>query len=191
MPKRLALMVVQRQTAASKSTRSFKRLQHGVVGGLPIVMPNKPFNRSTHTPSFNVSLGQAPFDGAGDGSVGVGDGLLGVGDGLLGVGVFGVGDGLLGVGVFGVGDGLLGVGDGLLGVGDGLVGVGVLGFGDGWLGLGEGSFGFGGGGGQEEELTNVKKRRLRDKRRAVEATALEAISQNYEVARDSWLVSEI
>lgn len=127
-------MVVQRQTAASKSTRSFKRLQHGVVGGLPIVMPNKPFNRSTHTPSFNVSLGQAPFDGAGDGLLGLGEGSFGVGDGLLGLGEgrFGVGDGLLGDGLFGFGDGLLGAG--VFGFGDGLLGAGVFGLGNGLCG---------------------------------------------------------
>ena len=69
MPKTLALMAVQRQTAASRSTRPSMRLQQGVVGGLPILSFNK-FNRFAHAPSFRASFGH--LVGSDDGTAGDG-----------------------------------------------------------------------------------------------------------------------
>ncbi|CAF2149183.1 unnamed protein product, partial [Brassica napus] len=63
MPRTLALRAVQRQTAASRSTKPFMRLQHGVTGGVPRAGPVTSFNKFralTQTPSFKVSLGQVP-----------------------------------------------------------------------------------------------------------------------------------
>ncbi|KAF8092489.1 hypothetical protein N665_0413s0031 [Sinapis alba] len=60
MPSRLALRAVQRQTAASRSTKPLIRLQHGVTGGVPRVTSFNKFNALTQTPSCKVSLGQVP-----------------------------------------------------------------------------------------------------------------------------------
>ena len=60
MPRTLALRAVQRQTAASRSTKPFMRLQHGVTGGVPRVTSFNKFRALTQTPSFKVSLGQVP-----------------------------------------------------------------------------------------------------------------------------------
>lgn len=65
MPKMLALMAVQRQTAASRSTRPSMRLQHGVFGGVPIVILRRPLSKSAQMPSFRVSLGHLPLLGVG------------------------------------------------------------------------------------------------------------------------------
>lgn len=70
-PKRLALMVVQRQTAASRSARPLRRGQQGSFGGVPTLRLSK-FRRFKQTPSFRVSLGQEPEEGEG---VGLGLGL--------------------------------------------------------------------------------------------------------------------
>jgi hypothetical protein len=59
MPKILALMAVQRQTAASTSASPWTRLQQGAFGRVPTTRWNKSFNRPAHTPSLRVSLGQA------------------------------------------------------------------------------------------------------------------------------------
>ena len=58
MPRTLALIAVQRQTAASRSTRPWMRLQQGVFGGVPTTRCTKSFNKLAHTPSLRVSLGQ-------------------------------------------------------------------------------------------------------------------------------------
>lgn len=63
IPRTLALMAVQRQTAASRSARPARRLQHGVFGGVPTTMWTKSFNKLAHTPSFRASLGQEGFAG--------------------------------------------------------------------------------------------------------------------------------
>ena len=130
MPKILALMAVQRQTAASRSARPPMRVQHGVFGGVPTTRWTRSLSKLAHTPNLRVSFGQVAFGGC--------------------------------------------------------EGVGGLGFGDGGGGQdfgGEGggghAFGGDGGGGQAFgvclEVTNVKKRRLRVRRKAVLAKALEAI----------------
>ncbi|CAK8562761.1 unnamed protein product [Lathyrus sativus] len=60
IPKMLALRAVQRHTAASRSTRPFRREQHGVTGGWPKVIFNKPFRTLPHTPSLSASRGHEP-----------------------------------------------------------------------------------------------------------------------------------
>ncbi|GAA0167750.1 hypothetical protein LIER_22613 [Lithospermum erythrorhizon] len=164
MPKTLALMAVQRQTAASRSARPPRRVQHGVFDCEPTTTLTKPPNKSAHTPSFNASFGHVGFEGdVGEGVVGVGDGVVGVGDGVVGVPLEGVGGGLVGVPLEGVGGGLVGVP--LEGVGDGFVGVPLEGVGDGFDGVLwqlPHFLGGGGGHGTEVELTRVKKRRLKD-----------------------------
>ncbi|KAL4352078.1 hypothetical protein GQ457_06G037720 [Hibiscus cannabinus] len=88
MPKMLALMAVQRQTAASRSTRPWRREQHGCTGGEPTVALTK-LSTLAHTPNLRASLGHLPrADGVGVG-VGFGFGLgfglgLGLGFGLVG-----------------------------------------------------------------------------------------------------------
>ncbi|TYG58385.1 hypothetical protein ES288_D08G218000v1 [Gossypium darwinii] len=77
MPKTLALIAVQRQTAASRSARPWRREQHGCTGGEPIVTLTKP-STFAHTPNLRASLGHLPF-AEGDGN-GVGFGL-GFGEG--------------------------------------------------------------------------------------------------------------
>lgn len=60
MPRMFALIAVQRQTAASTSTRPWMRVQHGATGGLPIVMLSNPCNTLAQTPSFRASVGHFP-----------------------------------------------------------------------------------------------------------------------------------
>lgn len=70
IPSTLALMAVQRQRAASKSTKPESKAQHLLEGGVPTITLTSP-RRSAQTPSFNVSLGQ---DGGG-GHAAAGGGL--------------------------------------------------------------------------------------------------------------------
>ncbi|EYU20249.1 hypothetical protein MIMGU_mgv1a016339mg [Erythranthe guttata] len=64
MPSTLALIAVQRQAATSKSASPSSTAQHfSPEGGAPITTFTSP-NRSAHTPSFSVSLGQKGFTGA-------------------------------------------------------------------------------------------------------------------------------
>ena len=74
IPKMLALMAVQRQTAASRSKRPWMREQQGCTGGVPMVTLSKPPSRLAHTPNLRASLGHLPppLDGEG---VGFGFGL--------------------------------------------------------------------------------------------------------------------
>ncbi|KAJ9687762.1 hypothetical protein PVL29_016293 [Vitis rotundifolia] len=58
MPKILTLMIMQRQTAASRSTRLSRRLQHGVLARVPTPRCTKSFNKPAHTPNFRVSTEQ-------------------------------------------------------------------------------------------------------------------------------------
>lgn len=58
MPRMLALMAVQRQTAASRSTSPASSEQHGVSGGDPMTVPTAPLSTLAQTPSFSASLGQ-------------------------------------------------------------------------------------------------------------------------------------
>ncbi|MBA0703212.1 hypothetical protein Goari_000088 [Gossypium aridum] len=72
MPKMLALIAVQRQAAASRSTRPLRREQHGITGGEPTVTLTK-LSTLAHIPNLRASLGHLPrADGVG---VGVGLGL--------------------------------------------------------------------------------------------------------------------
>lgn len=82
IPSTLALRAVQRQRAASKSTRPFSKLQHWLEGGVPTTMLTKP-RRSAQTPSLRVSIGQEEEEG-GVGTDGLGQGF-GFGFGLGGL----------------------------------------------------------------------------------------------------------
>ncbi|KAJ0433294.1 hypothetical protein HanIR_Chr17g0868671 [Helianthus annuus] len=98
IPKILALIAVQRQTAASRSASPLRSVQHGVFGGFPTTRWIRSLSKLAHTPNLSVSFGQVALGGEG-------------------VGVFGVLGGE-GVGVFG-GEGVVGVGDGEHGGGGG------------------------------------------------------------------------
>ncbi|KAK9052315.1 hypothetical protein SSX86_028944 [Deinandra increscens subsp. villosa] len=94
IPKTLALMAVQRQTAASRSASPPMRLQHSVFGWLPRTRLRRPLSTLAHAPNLSVSIGQV-FLGGDKGVDGAGtDGV-----GALGVGAFGD-DGTEGVGGF-------------------------------------------------------------------------------------------
>jgi hypothetical protein len=80
MPRMLALMAVQRQTAASRSTSPASSEQHGVSGGDPMTVPTAPLSTLAQTPSFKASLGQLCWAGVG---LGLGFGF-GFGLGLVG-----------------------------------------------------------------------------------------------------------
>ncbi|MFS8032343.1 hypothetical protein Hanom_Chr17g01556451 [Helianthus anomalus] len=157
IPKILALIAVQRQTAASRSASPLRSVQHGVFGGFPTTRWIRSLSKLAHTPNLSVSFGQVALGGEGVGVFG-GEGAGGDGVGVLGgegVGVFG-GDG---VGVFG---------------GEG---VGVFG-GEGVVGVGDGEHGGGGGGqlfGVWWEVTKVKKSKLMVRRKAVVSKDLEAM----------------
>ena len=71
-PRTLALMAVQRHTAASRSARPASSGQHRSLGGTPSPSFTR-FSTVAHTPSFSVSIGHVPplVDGGG-GGVGVG-----------------------------------------------------------------------------------------------------------------------
>ncbi|CAN1185990.1 hypothetical protein LINPERHAP2_LOCUS37883 [Linum perenne] len=192
VPRILALMAVQRQTATSRSASPLIKLQQGWADVLPILILSKLLSTLPHTPNLSTSMGQFPFEepgvgvglGVGVAGVGVGFGLgvAGVGVGLVGVGVGFVGVGVgFGLGVEGVGFGVVGVGVGLgfgvAGVGVGFVGVGV-GVGVGFVGVGVG-FGFGYGVGQPPPQcaeTMETKRRLSVRKRAKVEFVWEAIS---------------
>lgn len=58
MPRMLALIAVQRHTAASRSTSPWSIEQQGVSGGFPTTVPTAPLSNLAHTPSFRASLGQ-------------------------------------------------------------------------------------------------------------------------------------
>lgn len=130
-PSALALMAVQRQSAASRSATPDSSGQQVSLALAPTTACTSPFSASTHASSFSVFTGHFPVgvDGAG---AGVG-GVVGV------AGVAGVGGGVAGVGVHGVGVGGVGVaGGGVHGVG-GVVGVAGVGVGGGgWHGGGGG-----------------------------------------------------
>ncbi|GER28035.1 amino acid adenylation domain-containing protein [Striga asiatica] len=89
MPKTLALIAVHKQTAASRSASPWIRVQHGVFGGVPIVMSINPPSKSAHTPNFSVSLGQValpwlgPAGGEGQSDFGLGGGGVGLGVGQV------------------------------------------------------------------------------------------------------------
>ncbi len=82
IPRTLALMAVQRHTAASMSANPCSTAQHLLEGGVPATMLTSPPRRSAHTPNFSVSLGQNGF--AGGALLGVFGFGFGVGVGLHG-----------------------------------------------------------------------------------------------------------
>lgn len=84
MPRMLALMAVQRQTAASASISPWMREQHGSFGGVPMMTLSKPLRTLAHTPNLMASIGQVPVPGPEEPPLGAGLGVgLGLGFGLL------------------------------------------------------------------------------------------------------------
>ena len=71
MFKSLALIVVQRQTAASKPKRPPKTGQQASFEPLPIPMCIRPPNTSTHVSNFNASIGHVGCVAAAGGGHGV------------------------------------------------------------------------------------------------------------------------
>lgn len=71
IPRMLALNAVQRQTAASRSTKPSMRLQQGLTGGAPNVTFTK-LSALTQTPSFKASFGHVSISMAGVLGVGLG-----------------------------------------------------------------------------------------------------------------------
>lgn len=77
IPSTLALIAVQRQSAASKSAKPSSNAQHWLEAGDPTTTLTSP-RMSAQTPSFSVSVGHFPDAGAGAaGVVGVGVGVVG------------------------------------------------------------------------------------------------------------------
>lgn len=83
-PRTLALIAVQRQSAASKSAKPWSNEQHLLEEGDPTTILTSP-KTSAQTPSFNVSLGHFDFPEGEVGGLGLGLGL-GLGEGV-GVGL--------------------------------------------------------------------------------------------------------
>lgn len=57
IPRMLALMAVQRHTAASRSRSPCSTEQQGKSGGFPTTAPTVPSSTLAHMPSFRASLG--------------------------------------------------------------------------------------------------------------------------------------
>ncbi|CAN1333439.1 hypothetical protein LINPERPRIM_LOCUS36039 [Linum perenne] len=90
----LALMAVQRQRAASRSTSPWIRLQQGLTGGFPIEMLSRELSTLAQTPNLRASMGHFWDEG-----LGVGVGFEGGGGHLLlGFGGGGGGGHFLGLG---------------------------------------------------------------------------------------------
>lgn len=77
MPRILALMAVQRHTAASRSISPCKTEQQGASGGFPTTVPTDPLSNLAQTPSFRASLGQLFTEVIGFGDLGFVIGILG------------------------------------------------------------------------------------------------------------------
>ena len=75
MPRMLALMAVQRHTAASRLTNPDSTQQQGVSGGFPTSPPIVPFSNLAQTPNFRASLGQLVLVGERGVNLGFGFGL--------------------------------------------------------------------------------------------------------------------
>lgn len=80
IPKTLALIAVQRHTAASRSARPWIRVQHGVFGGVPTTRWTRSLSNLAQTPNLRVSFGQLALGGS-KGVGGFGEGVGGFGDG--------------------------------------------------------------------------------------------------------------
>jgi hypothetical protein len=63
IPRMLALIAVQRQTATSRSTNPANTEQHGCSGGDPTIAPIGPSSKFAHTPNLSASLGQLLVEG--------------------------------------------------------------------------------------------------------------------------------
>ncbi|KAF8075415.1 hypothetical protein N665_1095s0006 [Sinapis alba] len=73
IPRTLAFKAVQRQAAASRSTKPLRREQQGLTGGVPNSILRRSLRTLAQTPRLRVFLGQLPEeDGVG---VGLGFGL--------------------------------------------------------------------------------------------------------------------
>lgn len=79
IPRMLAFSAVQRQTAASRSTRPSSKEQQGFFGGLPRLTLIKPLSTLAQTPSLRASMGHLPLPEEEPGVLG----LAGFGVGLL------------------------------------------------------------------------------------------------------------
>ncbi|KAL8114445.1 hypothetical protein AgCh_021340 [Apium graveolens] len=64
-PKMLALMAVQRQSAASRLTRPSRRAQHGSVGGAPMTTFFTKLSTSAHTPNLRAFIVHFPAGATG------------------------------------------------------------------------------------------------------------------------------
>uniref|UniRef100_J3M1B6 Uncharacterized protein n=1 Tax=Oryza brachyantha TaxID=4533 RepID=J3M1B6_ORYBR len=71
-PSALALMAVQRQSAASRSATPDSSGQQVSPALAPTTACTSPLSASTHASSFSVLIGHFPVDGEGVGGVGVG-----------------------------------------------------------------------------------------------------------------------
>ncbi|KAI3709327.1 hypothetical protein L2E82_39087 [Cichorium intybus] len=178
-------MAVQRQTAASRSARPLRRLQHGVFDGFPMTMGRRSLSKLAHTPNLRTSVGQLSLGGL-EGVGGVAEGVGGVAEGGHAGGVSGVAGGAGGVagGAGGVAEGVGGVAEGghaggVSGVAEGAGGVAEGAGGVAGGGHGGGVSGFSGGGEQPfgvvMEVTRVKNRRFNTRRRVVLDKALGTI----------------
>ncbi|KAL0395290.1 UNVERIFIED_CONTAM: hypothetical protein Slati_4495200 [Sesamum latifolium] len=63
MPNTLALMAVQRHTAASRSAKPSMSVQHGVLGGVPTTRCTKSLSKFAQTPNLRVSFGHLALEG--------------------------------------------------------------------------------------------------------------------------------
>lgn len=96
MLRSFALIVVQRQSAASASTSPCSTGQQVSLALVPIIRCPRPPNKSTHAPSFKVLIGHVSFcfgGGGGGHGVSIGGGLI-IGT-IGGLGTIG-GSGLIG-----------------------------------------------------------------------------------------------
>lgn len=89
MLRRFALIVVQRQSAASASASPSSTGQQVSLALVPIIRCPRLPNKSTHAPSFKVLIGHVSFrfgGGGGGHGVSIGGGLIGTigGSGTIG-----------------------------------------------------------------------------------------------------------
>ncbi|KAD3641192.1 hypothetical protein E3N88_30416 [Mikania micrantha] len=72
IPKTLALMAAQRQTAASRLASPSMRVQHGALGWVPMTTSVRRLRKLTHTPNLSTFIGHVSFGwGEGVGIFGV------------------------------------------------------------------------------------------------------------------------
>lgn len=117
----IILRVVHRQTAASNSASPEIIGQHAFAAGSPTPMCTSPPNKSTHAPSFKVSIGQVSFPDGGQGFFVPGDGFVMTGGTVTG------GMGTAGIGTEGIGTAGIGTDGGMGTDGMGTEGMGTTG----------------------------------------------------------------